>query len=107
LSVVVSALRALGNMSRASGDVPLPMGVPRSPTTPLPPFGGAPRGQQGLPNTPPAPRAFTMPPSSMPPERLSTPRFEPVINPLILMLSILGLLALGGVALFLFVQGGP
>ncbi len=48
-----------------------------------------------------------MPPSSVPQQRLSTPRFDPVVNPAILVVGILGLLGLGGAALFLLAQGGP
>ena len=94
LSIVVSAVRALGSASRAGGAPRLPTNLdlpPRSPSTPIPPA---------------MPRSY-MPPSSAPQQRLSAPRFDPVVNPTILVIGILGLLGLGGAALFLLAQGGP
>ena len=110
LSIVVSAVRALNNSMRSSGDTRLPTGTTgqaRPPSAPMPPFGGAQRQPQRPPNLPSSPRAFTLPPGSRPPMPPQVPRFEPVITPLILTLGILGLLALGGAALFFFAQGGP
>jgi hypothetical protein len=106
LSVVVAALRAIGNATRSSSpQLPTELGrSARSPSAPMPPFGGA------APRVPPAassPRSFTMPPSSTPPQRLSTPRFDPLINPLILVIGVVGLLVLGGAGLFLLAQGVP
>jgi hypothetical protein len=85
LSILVSIVRSLGTARRGRGDTRLPTG-----TEPMPPFGGpaAPR----MP--PPSPRAFTMPASSRQPTLPSPPRFEPVINPKILALGIVGALAL-------------
>jgi hypothetical protein len=94
LSIVVSAVRALGSASRAGGAPRLPTSLdlpPRSPSTPMPPA---------------TPRSY-MPSSSAPRQRLSAPRFDPVVNPAILVIGILGLLGLGGAALFLLAQGGP
>lgn len=105
LSIVVSAVRALGSASRAGGAPRLPtdLGSPsRAPDTPIAPFGGQ-RGS--LP--PPATLRSYMPPSSAPQQRLSTPRFDPVVNPTILVVGILGLLGLGGAALLFLAQGGP
>jgi hypothetical protein len=106
LTVVVAALRAIGNAtSSSSPQLPTELGRPmRPPSASMPPFGGA---AQGQPPALPSPRGFTMPPSSAPPQRLSTPRFDPLINPLILAVSIVGLLVLGGAGLFLLAQGGP
>jgi hypothetical protein len=106
LTVVVAALRAIGNATRSSGpQLPTDLGQPmRPPSMPMPPFGGT------MPRQPPAassPRSFTMPPGSAPQQRLSAPRFDPLINPLILIVGIIGLLVLGGVGLFLLAQGGP
>jgi hypothetical protein len=105
LSIIVSALRALGNANRTSTRLPSELSTPaRPPSAPMPPFGGAAR----RPSAPPAsPRAFTLPLSSTQQQRLPTPRFDPVINPLILAIGIVGLLVLGGAALLLFAQGGP
>jgi hypothetical protein len=107
LSIVVSAVRALNNSMRSSGDTRLPTstsGQARPPSAPMPPFGGAQRLPQNLPSSP---RAFTLPPGSRTANQPQPPQFEPLINPLILALGILGLLALGGAALFFFAQGGP
>jgi hypothetical protein len=104
LSIVVSALRALGNANRSSSRLPTELSRPvQPPSAQMPPFGGPPR----QPPNNPAPRAFTLPPGSAPQQRLATPRFDPVINPLILVIGILGLIALGGAALLFFAQGGP
>ena len=105
LTVVVAALRAIGTATRSSSpSLPTELGRPaRPPSAPMPPFGGA----ASRPPAAPSPRAFTMPPGSAPQPRLSTPRFDPLINPLILVIGIVGLLALGGVGLFLLAQGGP
>ena len=105
LSIVVSALRAFGNSGRAGGAPRLPteLGSPsRLPSTPMPPFGG----QRGPLSPPVIPRS-PLPPGSAPQQRLSVPRFDPVINPAILVVGILGLLGLGGAALFLLAQGAP
>jgi hypothetical protein len=108
LSIVVSALRALNNANSANRDARLPTDMSRPaqpPSTAMPPFGGSARGGPQRPPGIPSPRAFT-PPSSPPSQRLSTPRFDPVINPVILAIGVVGLLALGGLALLL-TQGGP
>jgi hypothetical protein len=105
LSVVVAALRAIGNATRSSSpQLPTELGrSTRPPSAPMPPFGGAPR----QPPAAPSPRAFTMPPGSVPQQRVSTPRFDPLINPLILVIGIVGLLVLGGAGLFLLAQSVP
>jgi hypothetical protein len=92
LSMVVSAVRSMAGSRRSQSDTRLPTG-----NAPMPPFGG-----------PVAPR---MPPSTISPQaynpagrdqRLpSTPRFEPVINPKLVALGIVGLLLLAGAALVL------
>jgi hypothetical protein len=106
LSVVVAALRAIGNATRSSSpQLPTDASRPvRPPSAPMPPFGGASPRQ---PPATPSPRGFTMPPGSASQQRLQTPRFDPLINPLILVIGVLGLVVLGGAALFLLVQGGP
>jgi hypothetical protein len=105
LSIVVAALRAIGNATRSgSPQLPTELGRPaRPPSAPMPPFGGtAPR----QPPATPSPRGFTLPSSSTP-QRLPTPRFDPLLNPLILVIGVVGLIVLGGVALFIFTQGVP
>jgi len=91
LSVLVSVVRSVGR-SRQS-DTRLPTG-----TAPLPPFAG-PAGP-ALPPSASLPRPYTPPGGG---QRLpSAPRFEPVINPKILALGIVGVLLLAGAALLVF-----
>jgi hypothetical protein len=109
LSVLVSAVRALGNSVRSRGDVRLPTDVgtpPRPPNMPMPPFAGPARAPQ-RPSVVPPPRDFVMPARGAPPRLPQSPRFEPVINPTILVLGIMGLLLLGGAALIVFSGGLP
>src|SRR6185436_14031716 len=88
LSILVSVVRSLAGSRRSQGDTRLPTG-----NAPLPPFAG-----------PAAPR---MPPSTRLPQspagreqRLpSATRFEPVINPKLVALGIVGVLLLAGAAL--------
>jgi hypothetical protein len=92
LSILVSAVRSMAGSRRNQSDTRLPTG-----NAPMPPFAG-----------PAAPR---MPPSTTVPQpyspagrdqRLpSAPRFEPVINPKIVALGIVGMLLLAGAALLL------
>jgi hypothetical protein len=92
LSILVSAVRSMAGSRRNQSDTRLPTG-----NAPMPPFAG-----------PAAPR---MPPSTTVPQpyspagrdqRLpSAPRFEPVINPKIVALGIVGVLLLAGAALLL------
>jgi hypothetical protein len=101
LSVLASVVRALGNTNRAGGDTRLPtsMSPPmRTPNTAMPPFGAAPQ-RPALPTA--SPRTFTLPPASRSADQPTAPRFEPVLNPTIVVLAVLGLLILGGAALFL------
>lgn len=112
LSILVAAVRALGNSSRVRGpQLPTDLSAPRRPpNAAMPPFGGA--GAPQRPPIPAAPRAFTLPPGSAPtpnpPARQpAAPRFEPVINPIILGVGILGLLALGALGLIVLAGGLP
>ena len=92
LSILVSVVRSLGGSRRSQSDTRLPTG-----NVPMPPFAG-----------PAAPR---MPPSSSLPQAYSpagreqrlpsAPRFEPVINPKIVAIGIVGVLLLAGAALLL------
>jgi hypothetical protein len=108
LSIIVSAVRALGGGNRAGGAPRLPTdmsGSSRPPNAPMPPFGN-PRGPLRPPSVP-APRAFSLPSSSAPRQRLPASRFDPVISPAVVAVGIIGLLVLGGAALFFLAQGGP
>ena len=88
LSILVSVMRSLAGSRRGQSDTRLPTG-----NAPMPPFAG-----------PAAPR---MPPSTRLPQspagrdqRLpSATRFEPVINPKLVVLGIIGVLLLAGAAL--------
>jgi hypothetical protein len=90
LSILVSVVRSLAGSRRNQGDTRLPTG-----SAPMPPFAG-----------PAAPR---MPPRTIMPQsptgrdqRLpNAPSFEPVINPKIVALGIVGVLLLAGAALLL------
>ena len=92
LSILVSVVRSLAGSRRSRNDTRLPTG-----NAPMPPFAG-----------PAAPR---MPPSTVMPQAYSparreqrlpsAPRFEPVINPKIVALGIVGVLLLAGAALLL------
>jgi hypothetical protein len=90
LSILVAAVRSLGGSRRGQADTRLPTG-----STPMPPFGG-PIDTWTPPSTS-LPRSYTVPRAdqSLP----SAPRFEPVINPKILVLGIVGALLLAGAAL--------
>jgi hypothetical protein len=92
LSILVSVVRSLGGSRRRQNDTRLPTA-----NAPMPPFAG--------------PAAQRMPPSTIVPQSYSpagrdqrlpsAPRFEPVINPKILALGIVGVLLLAGAALLL------
>ena len=108
LSVLVSAVRALNNPGRGRGAPGLPTdpSAPRRPpNAAMPPFGGT--STQQRPPIPPAPRSFTMPTSGAPARPPQAPRFEPVLNPTIVALGVLGLLVLGAVGLFVLAGGLP
>jgi hypothetical protein len=92
LSILVSVVRSLGGSRRSQNDTRLPTG-----NAPMPPFAG-PAAQRMPPST-------TVPQSYSPAGRdqrvPSAPGFEPVINPKILALGIVGVLLLAGAALLL------
>lgn len=103
LVVIVSAVRALAGSSNA-GDARLPTGTsPARPiNTPMPPFGG----QAELPRPLIAPRDPA--PGLGSQGRLpQAPRFDPLFNPTILAVGILGLIALGGAGLVVFMMNSP
>ncbi|HJZ47138.1 MAG TPA: hypothetical protein VKE41_08220 [Roseiflexaceae bacterium] len=92
LSILVSVVRSLGGSRRGRGDTRLPTG-----NAPMPPFAG--------------PAGPSLPPSvSLPRTAIArggeqhlpdAPRFEPLINPKILAVGIVGALVLAGAALLL------
>lgn len=100
ISILVAVVRAVG--ARSSGDTRLPTGPttasrpPGRAGAPLPPFGGSPIG----------PRSLGMPPRSttqLPPP----PRYDPLINPAVLVVGIVGVVLIGGLALLIIGQNFP
>jgi len=92
LSILVSVVRSLAGSRRSQSDTRLPTG-----NEPMPPFAGpaAPR----MPPRASAPQPYS--PSNREQRLPSAPRFEPVINPKIVALGIVGVLLLAGAALVL------
>jgi hypothetical protein len=92
LSMLVSAVRAIGGSRRNQSDTRLPTG-----NAPMPPFAGptAPR----MPTSVPMPQAYN--PAARDQRLPSAPRFEPVFNPKIIALGIVGVLVLAGAALLI------
>lgn len=108
LAVLASVVNSLVRRStRSSGP-----GAPRMPTPGTP---TAPRMPPSLPPPGPTPRIPTPPTSArMPPPNLPTgssplpgpPRFEPIVNPRVLLFGVLGVIVFGGFFLvLLFVSG--
>ena len=84
LSILVSVIRSLGGSRRSQSDTQLP-----TTTAPMPPFAGP-----SAPYVPPSPPVRD--------QRLpSPPRFEPVLNPKIVGIGIVGVLLLAGAAVLL------
>ncbi len=105
LVVMVSVVRALAGGSRG-GDVRLPTGTSPAPplNAPMPPFGGEAR----LPRPPPiAPSRDLAPRLGAQPRVSQAPRFDPLFNPTLLFVGILGLIVLGGAALVVFALNIP
>ena len=92
LSILVSVVRSLGGSRRRQSDTRLPTG-----NTPMPPFAGP--AAQRLPPSTTVPQSYS--PAGRDQRLPSAPRFEPVINPKILALGIVGVLLLAGAALLL------
>jgi hypothetical protein len=96
LSLLISVARSLGGTRRSRSDT-------RLPTDATPPYGGP-----ATPRTPPpSPRAFTMPAGSRQPALPSPPRFDPVVNPKVLALGIVGIVVLAGAALLIYALALP
>ena len=84
LSILVSVIRSLGGSRRSQSDTQLP-----TTTAPMPPFAG--------PSAPYVPPSTTVRDQRLP----SPPRFEPVLNPKIVGIGIVGVLLLAGAAVLL------
>ena len=104
LSIVVSVVRSIVQASARRGDTALPTGMPPRSNAPMPPFGG-PNARSRLPSVPQLPSAsppgqpsLGTPRSARIPE---APRFEPVLNPLVMIIAAIGLVLLGVVAVLL------
>ena len=92
LSILVSVARSLGGSRRGQSDTRLPTG-----NAPMPPF-GRPTAQR-LPPSTALPQSYS--PAGRNQRLPSAPRFEPVVNPKVLALGIVGVLLLAGAALLL------
>src|SRR5215211_5645456 len=111
LSIVVSVARSIIQASARRGDTRLPTGAPTRTNAPMPPFGG-PGASTGMPTAPRLP-----PPAGLPRQarlgasneaRLpSKPRFEPIVNPVVLTVGLVGLVLLGAAAVLVFGLGLP
>ena len=88
LSILVSVVRSLAGSRRSQGDTRLPTG-----NAPMPPFAG-----QAAPRMPPS-TAVPQSPAGRDQRLPSATRFEPVINPKLVALGIVGVLLLAGAAL--------
>jgi hypothetical protein len=93
LSVLVSVVRSLGSSRRNQGDTRLPTG-----NAPMPPFGG-PAAPRMPPTTITPPQAYN--PAGREQRLPGAPRFEPVLNPKIVAIGIVGVLLLAGAGLLL------
>lgn len=110
VTIAVSAVRALGRSRQSDERLPTGSAPPRMPGAPLPPFGGP--QMPGLPTTitprmPSAPSSTPTPARRGQPSVPSTPRFEPIFNPRVLLFGIIGLVVLGGLALVVLGQSLP
>jgi hypothetical protein len=92
LSILVSVIRSLGGSRRSQSDTQLP-----TTTAPMPPFAGP--SAQHMPPSTSVPQPYSPPVRD---QRLpSPPRFEPVLNPKIVGIGIVGVLLLAGAAVLL------
>jgi hypothetical protein len=106
LSILVSVVRSIAQSTARRGDTRLPTtttlpgGQPR-PNTAMPPFGGL-----EPPRLPPAERATLSSRSQMglpgEPRAPTAPRFDPIINPALLIAGLVGLALLGAAALLVW-----
>ena len=105
LSIVVSVARSIIQASARRGDTRLPTGTPTRTNAPMPPFGGSSTSTR----RPAAPR---LPPPAVLPRQVglgapnearlpSRPRFEPIVNPVVLTVGLVGLVLLGAAAVLL------
>ena len=106
LTVLIGMIGVAG-AKRSRGDTRLPMGSgssSRPPNAPMPPFGNSPSSDSSLSRS--LPPSFNQPAqgSAQGPRPL---RFDPVINPTILAISVVGLFLLVGVGLFVIAQRVP
>jgi hypothetical protein len=92
LSMVISAVRSMGGARRSQSDSRLPTG-----NAPMPPFAGPAAPQ--MPPTTIAPQSYS--PAGREQRLPSAPRFEPVLNPKIVAIGIVGVLLLAGAALLI------
>lgn len=102
LSILVPIIRAFGGAARRRGDDRLPTS-PAPPNTgpvsaPMPPFGSG-----GMTNLPTRSISASRDKQFMP----TTPKFDPLINPKIIGVAVVGLLIIGGLALLVLAGSQP
>jgi hypothetical protein len=106
LSIIVSVARSILQASARRGDMRLPTGTPARTNAPMPPFGG-PDASTRMPAAPRLPSSTALPgqvrrgapnEARLPPK----PHFEPIINPAVLIVGLVGLALLGAAALLVW-----
>jgi hypothetical protein len=111
LSILVSVVRSIAQSTARRGDTRLPTGTPPPsgqprPNTAMPPFGGL-EPPRLPPTRPPAVSSRSqlgLPGEARPP---TAPRFDPIINPPVLIVGLVGLALLCAAALLLWGQALP
>lgn len=103
LSMVVSVVRSISRATVQRGETRLPTGAPGRPNVPMPPFGQPNSAAPRLPASQ-LPQAMRVPSERAQPygpgeSRLpSTPRFDPIINPGVMLAGVVGLVIIGALA---------
>jgi hypothetical protein len=106
LSIVISVARSILQASARRGDTRLPTGTPARTNAPMPPFGG-PSASTRMPSAPQLPSPAALPgqvrrgtpnEARLPPK----PRFEPIVNPAVLIIGLAGLALLGAAAVLVW-----
>jgi hypothetical protein len=109
LSIAVSAVRSVMQASGRRGETRLPTSMstsaPQRGNAPMPPFGGSSAG--GVPAAPRLPQASAVPvrrPLAGPAREAKLPpppRFEPIVDPRLVIVGLVGLALIGAAALLL------
>lgn len=98
-SIVYSVIRAYNANRNATP------GAPSS--SPMPPFGGPAMPMYHEPTIPPVtpelPRAWNVTPPTTP-DAPKAPTFDPLVNPRVLLIGVIGMLIFGGIGLYLYLN---